>query len=412
MKMLDKEKAQPKTSQKPRLLPAVAPSTRAPRAHVWVAQLIQVVFFTNIVIIVGIWVNGGNVTSVHSATTLLTSLGRITGLLAAYFLLVQVLLLTRLPFLKAITGFDRLTIWDRRNGRFTVLLILAHVGCIVSGYALMDHLSLGGEMVSLLVTYPGMIPALVGTVLLLTVGVTSAAIVRCRLRYETWYAVHLMAYLGVFLTWFHQIPNGNELVLSPLPDAYWAGLYLATLQLVVMFRVIQPLLRALWHGLRVVEVIPEGPGVVSLRMAGRHEESIMRRSLFGRMIPAGLTIMGAAIPTVTAASMLLHAATSGAPTRAALTRWSVHTDVAAVAAPAPATTATAVMLPRPSPFPPSPHRWPPPLARLAQASMTVVGLTTAFTSTTTLDADPGWSMRSRSTIVGPKCHLLSFLCDV
>ncbi len=252
-----------------RLVPSPPLSARRPRSR-WVARLVQIVFFTNILIIAGLWASGGNVTDVHTDAALLTSVGRITGLLAAYFLLVQVLLLARLPFLKALAGFDRLAVWHRWNGRCTVLLILAHVGFIVTGYALTDQISVGSEIVSLLTNYSGMVQAVIGTVMLLLVGVTSAVIVRRRLPYETWYAVHLMAYLGIFLAWFHQIPTGQQFVVTPVAAAYWTALYLATLQLVVLFRVGQPLLRGLWHGMRVAEVIPEGPGVVSLRITGRH----------------------------------------------------------------------------------------------------------------------------------------------
>ncbi len=206
----------------------------------------------------------------HTEAALLMSVGRITGLLASYFLLIQVLLLARLPFLKAVAGFDRLAVWHRWNGRFTILLVLAHVGFITIGYALSDRLSVSGETMSLLTNYPGMVWAFIGTGLLLLVGVTSAVIVRRRLRYETWYAVHVMAYLGIFLSWFHQIPTGNEFVVNPVAAAYWTALYIVTLQLVVLFRVLQPLVRALWHGMRVVDVTAEGPGVFSLLIAGRH----------------------------------------------------------------------------------------------------------------------------------------------
>lgn len=252
-----------------RLLPSPPAQNRRPRTQFWIARLIQIVFFANVLIMVGLWASGGNVTGVHTEAALFTSLGRITGLLAAYFLLIQVLLLARLPFLKALASFDRLAVWHRWNGRFTVLLTLAHVGLIIAGYALADRLSVGGEIVSMLTNYPGMVQAFLGTVLLLLVGLTSAVIVRRRLRYETWYAVHLMAYLGILLAWFHQIPTGNEFVINPVAAAYWTALYVVTLQLVVAFRVVQPLLRGLWHGMRVSEVIPEGPGVVSLRIAGR-----------------------------------------------------------------------------------------------------------------------------------------------
>jgi predicted ferric reductase len=269
MQQLTLDPPQPESENGLHLVPAPPAQARRPRSQIWIARLIQIIFCTNLLIIIGLWAKGGNITAVHTEAALLTSVGRITGLLASYFLLVQVLLLARLPFLKALAGFDRLTVWHRWNGRFTVLFILAHVGFITAGYALADRLSVTGEVVSLLTNYPGMVQALLGTVLLLLVGVTSAVIVRRRLRYETWYAVHLMAYLGIFLAWFHQIPTGNEFVLNPVAAAYWTALYIVTLQLVVVFRVVQPLLRGLWHGMRVAEVIPEGPGVVSLRITGR-----------------------------------------------------------------------------------------------------------------------------------------------
>lgn len=81
-----------------------------------------------------------------------------------------------------------------------------------------------------------MITATIGTVFLVVVAWTSVVIVRRRLRYEWWHAVHF----------------GNELVLQPVVDAYWKSLYLATLALLVA---------ALRHRLRVTEVVAEGPGV-------------------------------------------------------------------------------------------------------------------------------------------------------
>jgi predicted ferric reductase len=114
--------------------------------------------------------------------------------------------------------------------------------------------------------------------LLILVAVTSIVIVRRRLRYETWFLVHLMAYGGIFLAWFHQIPTGNEFITNPLAAAFWTALYVVTLQLVLLFRVLQPMLRHAWHGLRVAAVIEEGPGVVSLRITGRHLDWLNARA--------------------------------------------------------------------------------------------------------------------------------------
>jgi predicted ferric reductase len=114
-----------------------------------------------------------------------------------------------------------------------------------------------------------MIVATIGTALLLGVVATSYVIVRRRLRYEWWYAVHLLAYAGIALAWFHQIPTGNELVLDTVAADYWRALYVATLALIVGFRVVVPLVNAFRYRLRVAEVVEEGPGVVSIRMTGR-----------------------------------------------------------------------------------------------------------------------------------------------
>jgi predicted ferric reductase len=235
------------------------------------AAVVLAVVLGNAAFIVWLWVQGGNVAKVHTTGEALTSAARLTGLLSAYSALLQVLLLARLPWLERLAGFDRLSIWHRWNGHVCIDLVLAHVVLSVWGYALMDRISLPAEVSTMLGggIYPGMITATVGTLLLVAVVATSVVIVRRRLRYEWWYLVHLSAYAGIALAWFHQIPTGNELVLDRDAAAYWRGLYLATLALLLVFRVLAPLANALRYRLRVAEVIEEKPGVVSLRLTGR-----------------------------------------------------------------------------------------------------------------------------------------------
>jgi predicted ferric reductase len=233
---------------------------------IWALWLFTLV---NAAVIVWLWLNGGGVSAVRDTGSLLTSLGRITGLLSAYLALIQLLLLARLPFLEKLAGFDSLTIWHRRNGKAVLYLVLAHVVFITLGYALLDKLSVPSEVSSLLGTYPGMVAATVGTVMLIVVAVSSFVIVRARLPYEAWYAVHLAAYAGIALAWIHQVPTGNEFLTNAVTTAYWTALYIGTLVFVVMFRLLQPIFRAFWHQMRVEEVTVEGPNVVSLRMTGR-----------------------------------------------------------------------------------------------------------------------------------------------
>lgn len=239
-------------------------------ARTFIARGIRLIALVNLVVIFGLWLSGGGITGVHDAGTLFTSMGRIAGLLGTYALLIQVLLLARLPFLEWIAGFDRLTVWHKINGKITLYLILAHVGFITTGYALTDRLTIPAQLASFLRGYPGMIAALIGTILLILVVLTSIIIVRRKLSYQTWFLVHLMAYSVVALAWFHQVPTGHEFISNPLAAAFWTALYVSTLQSVILFRFGQPVLRNLWHRLRVVEITKEGPGVVSLRITGHH----------------------------------------------------------------------------------------------------------------------------------------------
>ena len=242
------------------------------------AGLIGLVVAGNAVGITWLWVHGGNLT-IHSTGDLFTSIGRLTGLQSAYLALIQVVLLARIPALERVIGFDRLTRWHRWNGHVCIDLVVAHVVFIVWGYSLLDKFTLGKEIRTMLGggIYPGMITATIGTALLLGVVATSLVIVRRRLSYEWWYAVHLMAYAGIALSWFHEIPTGNELVLDRVAADYWRGLFIATLVVMVGFRVVAPAFAAFRHRLRVAHVQEEAPGVVSLTITGRNLDGLHAR---------------------------------------------------------------------------------------------------------------------------------------
>ena len=86
------------------------------------------------------------------------------------------ILLARIPVLERLVGFDRLTGWHRWNGHVCIDLVIAHVVFTVWGYALLDKFTLGKEIRTMLGggIYPGMITATIGTALLLAVVVDLA----------------------------------------------------------------------------------------------------------------------------------------------------------------------------------------------------------------------------------------------
>ena len=214
----------------------------------------------NGVVVVALWTPS----DIHDTASLLTGLGRVTGLLGAYLALVQLLLLARIPGL----DLERLARVHRWNGFACLWLLVAHAVLVTAGYTLGDRISLWDEVSRLISGYPGVLTATAGLVALIGVTVTSVVIVRRRLRYETWYFVHLYAYLGVALAFSHQLATGSSFVGRPGARAYWIALYVVTVGALVAFRIALPLWRSARHRLRVVRVVDEGPGVVSVEVGG------------------------------------------------------------------------------------------------------------------------------------------------
>jgi predicted ferric reductase len=201
---------------------------------------------------------------------LFSAVGRLAGLAGAYLMLIMVVLIARLPWLESSVGQDRLIRWHRQLAPWAIGLITAHVVLITLGYAQASSTGVLHELWVLVTSYRDMLAATVGFGLLIMAGVSSYRYVRRRLRYETWWVIHLYLYLGLAMAFAHQIFTGVSFIGHPLVRALWIVVWAATAGLVLVYRVAQPAWRSLRHQLRVVEVRQEAPGVVSVVCQGRH----------------------------------------------------------------------------------------------------------------------------------------------
>jgi predicted ferric reductase len=230
----------------------------------------QVLVVASVAIVVALWTSHHGLDQLTAAPgTAASSLGRLTGLVSADLLLVQVLAMARIPWVERRYGQDRLARWHRLLGFTSIDLMLAHVVLITLGYAGQARTGVLAELWSLVVSFPGMLLATVGTALLVMVAVTSVRAARRRLRYESWHLLHLYAYLGVGLALPHEIWTGTDFVGTAWARAYWWTLYAVALVAVVTFRLGVPTVLNLRHRLVVSRVVREAPGVVSVHLSGR-----------------------------------------------------------------------------------------------------------------------------------------------
>jgi predicted ferric reductase len=198
----------------------------------------------------------------------LTSVGRLTGLVASVLLLVQVVLMARVPRLEAAYGQDRLAHLHRYVGFTSFNLMLAHVVLITWGYAAGQVRQTPSTLWQLVIQYPGMLLATGGTVALAMVVVTSIRAARRRLRYESWHLLHLYAYVGVGLALPHQLWTGQQFLSSPGRTVFWWTAWAAAAGSVLVWRVGLPVGRNLRHRLRVASVVRETDDIVSVTLTG------------------------------------------------------------------------------------------------------------------------------------------------
>ena len=220
-------------------------------------------------VVVALWVVGGGVQELAQVGTALTSIGRLSGLVASDLLLIQVLLMARIPMVERTFGQDELARRHRWVGFSSFNLMLVHIAAITLGYAATSPNGLWATIVDFIVNYPGMLLAVAGTVIVVGVTITSIRAARARLRYESWHLLHLYAYLGLGLALPHQLWTGKDFLTSRVATVFWWTLWVVAAVSVLIWRVGQPLWRSLRHRLVVEQVRAENDQVTTVVMRGR-----------------------------------------------------------------------------------------------------------------------------------------------
>jgi predicted ferric reductase len=251
------------------------------RSHAWRfgwADLLGPLGVASVVVVVCMWLRTGGL---QQATTgldsALGSLGLVTGLVSADLMILQVLVLARIPWVERAWGHDLLTHRHRTLGYWSFWLMLLHVVM----FAVQRGRRAGADWLSaqyeLFIHAPWFLAATVGTLLLIAVVVTSIRWARKRLRYESWHLLHLYSYLGMGLAMPHMLSDGMHFH-SSLARAYWWAIYGLAVAAVLVFRVGVPIWRSLYHRLRVVRVERETAEVVSVTVRGHRLERLRTKS--------------------------------------------------------------------------------------------------------------------------------------
>jgi predicted ferric reductase len=192
-------------------------------------------------------------------------------------MIVQLILIARLPFLDRRIGMDTLTSWHRWTGFTLFWTLLLHVSFIVTGFAQLDGNSIPVQIVSLAGSFQVLL-GMAAFVLIAIVAVVSARAARRRLSYEAWHAVHIALYVVIVLALIHQMFEITTFTANSVSRTYWWLLWTFAIGALLVGRVILPLVRNRRHRFRVAAVVPESDNVVSVHVTGRHLDKLPARA--------------------------------------------------------------------------------------------------------------------------------------
>ncbi|MFA5206585.1 MAG: ferredoxin reductase family protein [Lentisphaeria bacterium] len=203
------------------------------------------------------------------AAGLLLAYGRLAGLLAALAILVQLLLVGRVPWLGRAYGFDRLARAHHLLGFSLVVLLVAHPVLVTLGHAAEGDVSWLAQGADFFRHWPGLWAADLGLgVMAVAIGF-SLLMVLNRLRYELWYAVHLTLYVALALVFFHQVAAGSDFADHPWCRWYWYALNGVVAANLLGYRLFRPWWRFRRHRFAVSRLVPETADVTSVCLEGR-----------------------------------------------------------------------------------------------------------------------------------------------
>jgi len=195
--------------------------------------------------------------------------GRIVGLVAGYTMLVQVLLMSRLPLFDRWVGAERMTRWHREIGGALVVAVLGHASLILVGYGALDGVNVLVEAKVLITGFPDMLQAFLAAGILTVVGLFAIKAVRAALPYELWRWLHLTTYAVLVLAFSHQFSLGQQLFRPGPVRTGWIAFYVLVIALLAYGRLLSPLVFNLRHRLRVADVMAESADTVSIYLTGR-----------------------------------------------------------------------------------------------------------------------------------------------
>jgi predicted ferric reductase len=213
------------------------------------------------------WAGNGSLFSQDSSSVIL-ALGRLAGLILVGLVLLQVLIMSRAPWMEQAFGLDALARVHHKVGRYFIIFLVAHPVLIIWSYSKFADLGFVAQYLSLLKS-DEVIQSSIAFLLFLGIIIYSLLRIWKNWNFERWYYVHLAMYAAIVLAFLHQIELGGDIVANNYFRYYWYFAYAFVLIHLLWFRFTVPVLLYRKHKFTVSEVKSETHDVTSIYIAGQ-----------------------------------------------------------------------------------------------------------------------------------------------
>ncbi len=202
----------------------------------------------------------------------LIAVGRLFGLIAAWCIVLEIILMSRVPFMERYFDLQDTVDLHRLNGYGILLGISGHAAFLTLGYASTTHTGWWSQFIQFNTSYGDVLWATIGTIIFFIASGLSVRAMRSKMRYEVWYLTHLTVYLAILLTFLHQIKIGGDFIGHFWFAAYWYALYILAFVLWAWYRLLRPFALLAKYQFKVMSVEKEAKNTYSVTLSGKNLE--------------------------------------------------------------------------------------------------------------------------------------------
>ena len=233
-------------------------------------DLVQSLGYFAVIAVMAMFLLDGGISAVIDIPSALDALSRLTSLVGTALMLVMLVLTAKAPWVDAAIGQDNATLAHKKLGKPALYLILTHFVASLVSFAITDGKNVAAELWSLITGVDDMLTATISVLAMIVVVVTSMTFARKRVKYETWFVVHLLSYVSVIAAMPHIFSMGSDVVSNPIHKFVWIFGYLFTGANILIFRLAMPLWRSFSSGLRISRVHRESTDSVTVTVSGKN----------------------------------------------------------------------------------------------------------------------------------------------